>query len=185
MLDLSGLKGFDKDGYIGYYIPNHHLANKAGIVYEHMIVAEEILGRELRDGETVHHKDRNRSNNSFDNLMVFKTMSDHSAFHQGMDIELDGDVYIAIRKPKKDLCPVCGEIKYSIAGVCRNCHNKEKAKNIPVKEELCNLIFQYNMTQIGRMFNVSDNAVRKWCKKYNLPYKTSDIRQLKKELKVN
>lgn len=33
-------------------------------------------------------------------------------------------------------------------------------------------------TQIGKDFGVSDNAVRKWCKSYNLPTKTSDIKSI-------
>lgn len=30
------------------------------------------------------------------------------------------------------------------------------------------LISKHPFTKIGKMFNVSDNAVRRWCKKYNL-----------------
>jgi 5-methylcytosine-specific restriction endonuclease McrA len=37
----------------------------------------------------------------------------------------------------------------------------------PTKEELDNLIKDYPMTKIGKMYNVSDNAVRKWIKSYN------------------
>lgn len=37
----------------------------------------------------------------------------------------------------------------------------------PTKEELDNLVKDYPMTTIGKMYNVSDNAVRKWIKYYN------------------
>jgi hypothetical protein len=30
------------------------------------------------------------------------------------------------------------------------------------------------------MYNVSDNAIRKWCKDYNLPYRKKDIKMLDK-----
>lgn len=43
-----------------------------------------------------------------------------------------------------------------------------KVKNRPSKEVLTNLIKQYPMAHIGKMFSVSDNAVRKWCKRYNI-----------------
>jgi len=43
-----------------------------------------------------------------------------------------------------------------------------KVKNRPSKEMLTNLIKQYPMVHIGKMFSVSDNAVRKWCKGYNI-----------------
>lgn len=35
------MKKFKINGYYGFYIPEHHLANKSGIVYEHILVAEE------------------------------------------------------------------------------------------------------------------------------------------------
>ena len=35
-----------------------------------------------------------------------------------------------------------------------------------------------NFSQIAKIYNVSDNMVRKWCKKLNLPYHTSVIRNL-------
>jgi hypothetical protein len=33
-------------------------------------------------------------------------------------------------------------------------------------------------TQIGLKFGVSDNAVRKWCDKYNLPRKSTEIKKI-------
>ena len=32
-------------------------------------------------------------------------------------------------------------------------------------------------TQIGKEFGVSDNAIRKWCDKYGLPRRVSDIKK--------
>ena len=40
--------------------PNHPRANNKDYVYEHYLVAEQILGRPLKDKETVHHKDGNK-----------------------------------------------------------------------------------------------------------------------------
>lgn len=33
---------------------------------------------------------------------------------------------------------------------------------------------------VGRMYKVSDNAVRKWARKYRLPCKREDVRILRK-----
>lgn len=177
MYDTSGLKRYITNGYYQYYIPNHHLANKAGLVYEHMMAAEDMLGRNLKNGEVVHHKDRNRLNNSHDNLMVFKTNSDHAAYHASRDVVLDGDVYVAIGMPRnyKDTCPICGKEKYTTAEICFECYKKEQAKNIPPKEELYEALKDKSMLAIGRKYGVSDNAVRKWCAKYGLPFKREDI----------
>lgn len=34
---------------------------------------------------------------------------------------------------------------------------------------------------IGRRYNVSDNAIRKWCKAMNLPIKKTEIKQYSNE----
>ena len=49
------------------------------------------------------------------------------------------------------------------------------------REELKNLIRTMPFTKIGEKFNVSDNAIRKWCDKYNLPRKSSDIKKYSDE----
>lgn len=46
------------------------------------------------------------------------------------------------------------------------------------REDLKNLIRYNSFTYIGRIYGVTDNAVRKWCKKYNLPYRRNDINKL-------
>ena len=45
------------------------------------------------------------------------------------------------------------------------------------REELKGLIRNKPFTQIGKQFNVTDNAIRKWCDKFNLPRKKSDIQK--------
>ena len=64
--------------------------------------------------------------------------------------------------------------------MCKDCYLKYLAKNIPPKEVIEELIYKYPFTKIGEMYNVSDNAVRKWCKKYELPYRRSDINKMLK-----
>ena len=48
-------------------------------------------------------------------------------------------------------------------------YNKsKKVENRPSKEELSSLLKDYSKSAIGRMYDVSYNAVHKWCKKYNI-----------------
>lgn len=53
---------------------------------------------------------------------------------------------------------------------------KEKKSKMPSKENLIQT-FKLHRTfvNVGRYYGVSDNAVRKWCIKYNLPVKTKEI----------
>ena len=86
------------NGYIAIYMPEHERAFDNGCVYEHILVAEKILGRKLKEQECVHHKDQNRTNNSLDNLMIFKTNEDHIAYHGGAEAILGEDgIYYCIR----------------------------------------------------------------------------------------
>ena len=164
------------NGYVLLYLPDHPRAMSNGCVYEHIVQAEKKLGRFLSDKEVVHHKDRNRTNNNLDNLMIFKTTKDHTMFHAGLPIFKENDVYIAIPQDKKYICPVCGKPKMrKDAKMCIDCRNKEKAKNIPTKDKLIELLEQgLPYTKIGELYSVSDNAVRKWCKKYGLPITKSE-----------
>ena len=61
--------------------------------------------------------------------------------------------------------------------MCLECARKEQAKNIPPKEELELLIYELPFTEIGKRYGVSDNSVRKWCKKYKLPFRKKDMKQ--------
>jgi hypothetical protein len=64
-------KIIDKDGYVRLYGRwDHPRHNKAGQVYEHIVVMEEFLGRSITSKEHVHHKDKIRHHNDPTNLEV-------------------------------------------------------------------------------------------------------------------
>ena len=88
------------------------------------------------------------------------------------------------RKPK-NVCIDCGKEIGFKATRCIQCENKNKKislENMKVsREELKNLIRTIPFTQIGKRFNVSDNAIRKWCIKYNLPKTVKEIKSYSDE----
>ena len=53
-----------------------------GHLYEHRVVAQQMIGRPLEKDEVVHHKDGNRLNNSPDNLVVMKR-KEHDKMKEG------------------------------------------------------------------------------------------------------
>lgn len=81
-------------------------------------------------------------------------------------------------------CIDCGKI-ISVKSVrCAECEHKHRTSTEVeglTREELKALIRATPFTKIGDMFGVSDNAVRKWCDKYNLPRKARDIKTLTDE----
>lgn len=80
---------------------------------------------------------------------------------------------------KKLFCKDCGTqiTIYSESGYCNSCVQKHRAKvqNKPNREELKSLIRTFPFLKIAAMYNVSDNAIRKWCDKYSLPRNKKDI----------
>lgn len=74
-----------------------------------------------------------------------------------------------------NFCEDCGEKIHKQSKKCFKCSSISKGINQRKfevsKEELTQLINQYPMTTIGKMFNVSDNAVRKRCKTLGIDLK--------------
>ena len=176
--------------YHQIYKPDSSMSYKNGFISEHRYMASLKLGRDLRPEECVHHIDGNKNNNSIENLMVFRSNSDHVAFHKGANALLDGDVYYcpkdfrSAERNKYNICPMCGGLKSGRkAKICVDCYKKQQESKIPCcKEQLSELILNNTMVDIGDMFNVSNNAVKKWCKKYSLPYKYNDIKEYRQKM---
>ena len=81
---------------------------------------------------------------------------------------------------KKYYCIDCGqEVSNSKVLRCASCAAKQQIiplEEMPVtREELKELIRTTPFTTIGTMYDVTDNAIRKWCDKFNLPRKKSEI----------
>jgi hypothetical protein len=78
-------------------------------------------------------------------------------------------------------CSQCGvELSTGTKGsLCLECTNKKRAEEGAMgkitKEELKNLIRALPFTQIGSQYGITDNAVRKYCDKFNLPRTKKEI----------
>lgn len=78
-------------------------------------------------------------------------------------------------------CPICGNKKSGAARKCINCLMKEQKRFEVSRETLKEMIYTMSFTEIGRHFGVSDNAIRKRCKSFNLPTKKSEIKTYSEE----
>ena len=140
-----------------------------------------MIGRQLTDEECVHHIDFNKSNNKPENLIIFSTNNDHQKYHGGGELIPNGDGTYKC-KLKANKCLICGKEFHPVHNqkyCSRECHYQSKSKEVIAKEELEQLLKDSSFEAVARQFNVSSNAVRKWCKKLGLPTKASYYKEEK------
>lgn len=81
------------------------------------------------------------------------------------------------KKSYENYCIDCGKPICLNATRCELCEktNKNKQSKILERDILKQEIRNKSFVQIGKENGVTDNAVRKWCKKYKLPYTKKEI----------
>lgn len=140
-------------GYMYFIDKEHPLASGWGKVWYHRHIASIKAGHWLSSQEHVHHTDGNKQNNDSDNLNIV-TPSSHAKLHH----------HAIIRK-----CEVCGKDTKNVHYCSRACMLIGRRKVVwPTKEALSKDIQSMSFLAIGRKYGVSDNAIRKWAKKYKI-----------------
>ena len=98
----------------------------------------------------------------------------------------DFDIEYPIRKqyeffPK--FCKKCGKRidKNSITGFCSKCLSENSLEQLPPREEIKYKIRNLSMCAAAKEYNITDNALRKWCDKYNLPRRKKEINKYSNE----
>lgn len=81
----------------------------------------------------------------------------------------------------KTYCRKCGKLISKSTFLCENCQRESPKENKPNRELLKSMIKDFPFTKIGEEYGVTDNAIRKWCKAYNLPYRRRDIENYTEE----
>lgn len=86
------------------------------------------------------------------------------------------------KEKKVYYCKDCGTEVSKYANRCVKCQalHQRKVKR-PDRKQLKELIRKYPFVTIGKKYDVSDNTIRKWCKKENLPYRKKDIQNYSEE----
>lgn len=74
-------------------------------------------------------------------------------------------------------CIDCGQKISSGSQRCLKCASlTQRHVERPTREELKAEIRHMSFTALGKKYNVTDNAIRKWCEAYNLPKRKADIK---------
>jgi len=185
------------NGYRAIYEPTHPKCMKNtnwdGWIYEHISVATKMLKRDLRDDEVIHHLDGDRLNNHPKNLIVLEG-SQHCKLHAWLSAgahykETLNENRVNCGKPKWHYvkqCPICNKAIYDIRSkfCSHKCANISSRKVVrPKKEDLISQLQNgENLTTLSKAYGVSNNAIKKWCKNYNIDHKAirSQLREFHK-----
>lgn len=124
----------------------------------------------------LHHINGNHRDNRFENLQIL-CPNCHSQTEN----------YKGKKNKQLHYCADCGAdiaLQSTWCPKCATKHNRIYKVDIearPTKDELLELIQTKPFTEIGRMYGVSDNAIRKWCKSMGLPTTKKDLKLNKPE----
>lgn len=109
--------------------------------------------------------------NGSSSLTLYSKYDQFKVMQVNLDIE---PIIQEDKRPKEYFCAKCGNKVSRPNLLCRSCAAQENGKahrkvERPDKDTLLSQLSTSNMSKIGEYYGVSDNAVRKWLKSYNLP----------------
>lgn len=102
------------NGYIMVYAPDHPRRDRRNYVLQHIIVAEKVLGRYLKDPECIHHVDEDPGHNKNGNFVICEDKAYHMLIHR--------------RKRAFEACGHANWIK------CKYCKQHDDPKNMAIYE---------------------------------------------------
>lgn len=166
----------------GYEQVTFYRNQKAYRYYVHQLVAQTFIENPCGYTE-IHHKDYDKENNTVENLQWTSHVDNIVDLHiHKYEVFKDSHNTLGINR-----CQDCGESIYYKSKWCKNCANKHRKKhykhNKLSKEEVKKSIERANgnFTQAAKQFDMTDNSLRKWCKKYNLPTHSKEWKELLRE----
>ena len=163
----------DRNGYVNIGLNRD---NKSIGKLVHRLVANAFIPNKYNLPQ-VNHIDHNRENNNVSNLewcTAKENAIDRVIFN--MDNYVDSHNTLGTHS-----CVDCGKLITYKATRCKACATKliakekgpslYKNKKPLTKEEITSSLIKTNgnFTESAKDFNMTDNSLRKWCKKYNLP----------------
>ena len=123
----------------------------------------------------LHHVNGNHQDNRIENLQIL-CPNCHSQTENYCKSHSN-----KIKESKHYYCPKCGNEMSKNAILCSKCRGEQNRKvKHPTKEQLLQKLIELkgNFTKTGEYYGVTDNAIRKWCKSYQIPHLKTDIKNM-------
>lgn len=151
--------------YNGSTINSHKLKNK---LIEYGVKEKKCENCNIDDNDIsyeLHHIDGNRFNNELENLQILCPNCHSKTVNYGKRKIIKYNILPKHLKKLKNYCE-CGKEITKNAKRCEICEKikQRKVKDRPSKEELILMIKESSLEAVGRKYNVSGNAVKKWLK---------------------
>ena len=118
----------------------------------------------------LHHKDGDKYNNELINLKILCPNCHYQTdnYCKKINKKINKKIIVNVIKNEKYFCQ-CGKVINKNSKNCPLC-DKIKQRKIPNRPSLQTLLDDLNgksYLEVGRKYNVSDNCIRKWIKRYN------------------
>lgn len=149
------------------YTDNYGSKNKKSV-----FISDEELLEELKKSKSIR------------SALLSLGMSDAGAnYNRARKLLKENEANIAKEeKPKENYCIDCGKPILLTSTRCTECaHKASRIIERPTRDELKRLIRIMPFTKIGEKYQVTDNAVRKWCTSYDLPSRVKEIKNITDE----
>lgn len=173
----------NSSGYLQY---NLAVNGKVKKKYAHRLVADAFIEKIANKNE-INHIDGNKKNNFVGNLEWCNREENMRHFSNKYQREQNNrETFWEKSKGGTDqlytTCPQCNGKMSITSSVCKRCRRSERKSLImPEREILKGKIKCGNFKKIADEYGVTDNSVRKWCKKYNIPVSSKVIRATSNE----
>ena len=164
----------------GYHNPTRYTADDVDFYYTYYNGKSYLIP--FFEGKTKNLRLAPPANNNLNNITWAKDFEFETVL-QSLNYQIQTvEPTIIASTRKTNVCAMCGTSINANSIYCSKCiHIVQQKTERPEREELKEMIRNQSFVDIGKKYNVSDNAIRKWCIAENLPSTKKEINSYSNE----